>query len=367
MATPSFSIFNSEHAGNGNWRAFVKLCVWTLVLLAVLSFTALVLIDPYDSVSFSPDIKRVQVDKKQRFFYPALARRPQFDSALIGNSNIRLLRPARFNQLLGGNWANLAMNAASSWEQEKIFDVFLAERARVENVLVGIDYLWCYDRYADERFVGNNTEADFPAWLYDEDPSNNIPPLNLMTLEHAGLLALTNLGIRDNRFGEDGYTVFTNPMSDYNLEKARTKIYGSVTPKKILPVVPPFSMSTERREALPISALTRLDDMLGRLPGSARKILFFVPYHSYYQARPYSKQMVVWNECKRRAAHIASAYDNAFVLDFMIRSDITEQDSNYWDYKHYTVDVAEQLADLIGSAVNEGAENNNYLILHAPQ
>jgi hypothetical protein len=367
MAIRNFFISSSDNQSRSGWRAFVVAVATTLAFLLVFCFGFVVLIDPYDSVPFSPDLERIQVDKVQRLFYPALARRPQFDSALIGNSNIRLIKPSKLNQSLGGEWVNLGMNAASSWEQEQIFNVFVENHEDIENIFIGIDYLWCNNRFAHERFVGNNTEAGFPAWLYDKNIINNIPPLNLSTLNHAWLLALTNLGLREKKFGVDGYTVFTDPMSEYSIQKARRKIYGSDQPKKLQPVEPPIRMNTDEREALPISALSRLDAMLDKLPESTRKILFFVPYHSYYQARPGSRPKIIWDECKRRTVDIASRYKNSYVLDFMIRSKITREDANYWDYKHYTVPVAAQVAEMIGVAVNEGIENDNYKVLHTPE
>lgn len=186
-------------------------------------------------------------------------------------------------------------------------------------------------------------------------------------MQHAWLLFLTAAGLREPLFGDNGYTVFTDPISEYQLDKARRNIYGSVTPKKITPVEPAVKMNARQRGRIPISALNRLETMLDLLPEPTRIILFFVPYHSYYQAKPGSRKMVMWNECKRRVSKIASRYENAHVLDFMVRSQITREDSNYWDHKHYTVTVGDALTRMIGEAVAEGVESGNYRILHAPQ
>lgn len=306
-------------------------------------------------------------ENQQRFFYPSLAKDPAFDSALIGNSNIRLLRPDLLKASLGGEWVNLAMNAASSWEQEQIFNVFARNHTEIGNVFVGMDYLWCNDSYADQWFVGHRTRETFPAWLYDENTVNDLPPLTIGSLHHAWLLFLTAVGLREPMFGDDGYSIFTDPQSEYRLDKARRNIYGSVTPKKIERVEPAITMTANQRRRIPMTALDRLETMLDQLPESSRIILFFVPFHSYYQAQPGSRKMIRWNECKRRVTQIASRYNDAYVLDFMIRSEITRKDSNYWDHKHYTVTIGNMLSEMIGDAVADGTENTNYRILHAPK
>jgi hypothetical protein len=303
------------------------------------------------------------VDKIQRLFHPALARKEYFESAVIGSSNIRLLRPEQLNQVLGGSFVNLGMNAASSWEQQQIFNIFVRNHQQIGSVIFGIDYLWCNAKFADQKFVGANTEAGFPEWMYDERSDNNLPPLNLGSLKHAWLQFLAVSGIRASDIGRDGYTVFTKPMSQYRLGKARIDIYGSIEPKKKSAVHPPVKMTKKQRAEIPIPALQRLQDMLVSLPQDSRKILFFVPYHDFYQARRGSREAIMWRECKRRVVALASSTENAVVVDFMIPSPITKRDENYWDYKHYTVDVAELLTPLLGKAVQEGVDNPNYRLL----
>lgn len=367
MVIQNSSTSNSEGAGAETWQRFVTVLVSTLIILVTASYTFLLLVDPYNNIPFSPPFKRVQVEEnQQRHFYPSLARDPSFDSALIGNSNIRLLRPDLLKKSLGGDWVNLGMDAASSWEQEQIFNVFARNHENIKNIFVGMDYVWCRNSYAEQKFMGHRTEETFPAWLYDDSTTNDLPPLTLGSLQHAWYLFLTAAGVREQEFGEDGYTVFTDPPSEYRLDKARRNIYGSVTPKKIGRVKPPVKMTVKQRQKIPISALNRLDIMLNQLPESTRIILFFVPYHSYFQAKPGSRDMIMWDECKRRVVKLASAYNDAYVLDFMIRSKITREDSNYWDYKHYTVAVGDALTSMIGGAVAKGIEGENYRILHAP-
>ncbi len=348
------------------WRSFVRLATSTLVTLAMLCYGFVLFMDPYDNLPFSADFDRPQVASPQRLFYPALARKAHFDSAIFGNSNIRLLRPGQLNTLLDGQFVNLGMDAASAWEQEQIFRVFIRNHDSIKNVLFGIDYLWCMERYADMKFVGKNTPRVFPLWMYDERTDNNLPPLNSGSVKHSWRQLLVVTGVSENEYGSDGYTVFTKPSSEYDLNKARMNIYASSTPKEIEPVSPPHKMNSEERSKIPIPALDRLGTMLEALPDEARKILFFVPYHSYFQARPGSQQEIVWNECKKRAVDLASVNSNAYVLDFMIRSDITKKDSNYWDYKHYTVEIAEKLGVLIGAAINDGVEDENFRLLYLP-
>jgi hypothetical protein len=349
------------------WRRYVRVAMGTIIGVLALCYGFLLLVDPYDNLPFSPDFDRKQVISSQRFFYPALARNPRFDSAIIGNSSVRLLRPEQLNGSLGGNFVNLAMNAASSWEQRQIFNVFQRSHETIENVLIGIGvHNWCGEVGTHEKFIGMYTAKDFPEWMYDEKTSNNLPRLDTTSLHHAWKQLLYMTGMRGGRFGDDGYTVFTNPQSEYDIKKARFKIYSSTSPKERKPQLPPVEMSSTERSEIPLPALVWLWQMLDTLPSSTRKIIVFAPQHVYYQSTPGSRQEIVWAECKQRIAEVASTRSNAFVIDFMFPSEITTTDSNYWDPMHYNIHVAEKLGNLIGEAVIQRTGSSNHKLLYAP-
>ena len=83
-------------------------------------YAFVVLVDPFDTLPLSPPADRVPVATNARFAFPALARSPKFDSAIFGTSTSRLLRPAVLNAAFGARFANLAMNAATAYEQSRL-------------------------------------------------------------------------------------------------------------------------------------------------------------------------------------------------------------------------------------------------------
>ncbi|MDH3693537.1 MAG: hypothetical protein OER96_03070 [Gammaproteobacteria bacterium] len=348
-------IFNS----NQNWVSFLRIFVISLVALFVAGYVFILVIDPYDSLPYSIPASRVPVDDQQRFFHPALARNPDFDSAVIGTSNIRLLEPRRLNELLGGSFVNLGMNAASAYEQSRIFDVFSRHHANTKSVIFGIDYIWCNKQYFI-KIIPPRTVTDFPEWMYDEKITNDVLPYNGRVLNHAWRQFLHMAKLRNFTYGLDGYTVFTNPIDEYDIKKARRNIYQSEQPLENKPVEPPVLIGSDEIAALEYPAINYLSIMLNQLNIETAKIAIFVPYHYYFQSTPGSIEEIKWNECKRRIADTFHSYNNATVLDFMIKSGITTRDENYWDHKHYTEAVADQLAELIALGVLSNDENPNF-------
>ena len=82
---------------------------------------------------------RVPITGNARFSMPALARSQRFDSAVLGSSSSRLLRPEQLDALIGGRFANLAMNAATAWEQAQLLAVFARTHAQARTVVWGLD------------------------------------------------------------------------------------------------------------------------------------------------------------------------------------------------------------------------------------
>jgi hypothetical protein len=94
--------------------------------------------------------------------FPALARSDRFDSAVFGTSTSRLLRPVVLNAAFGARFVNLAMNAATAYEQTRLMAVFRRAHPEAHQVLVGLDLAYCRPGLPELKF----TPRPFPAWMY---------------------------------------------------------------------------------------------------------------------------------------------------------------------------------------------------------
>ena len=333
------------------WRGFWITALATAGGLSALLYAAIVVIDPYDTLWFSPPFERAPITTNQRFSYPAIARKARFDSVVIGTSTSRLLRPAKLEEVLGGRFANLSLNSGTAYEQSRIFELFARHHPKARTAIFGIDVVWCETGETYTRF----TPRPFPPWLYDEDPWNDLLHLfNLPSMEQAGRQAAFLMGLRAQKYARNGYANVLPTGVAYDLARVRQKIYGEAGPRRKAPVSPPVVLSEAERTAWNFPTHPLLREMLAALPEATRKIVVFVPYHQINQPAPGSRQAAFWRECKRRLTEIAEGFANAHVLDFMIRSKITLHDENYWDRLHTTVEVADWVSDLIARGVRTG-------------
>ena len=339
-----------------HWRKFWRTALSITLGGGLLLYAAILLVDPFDALSFSLPVERAPVVTNQRYSFPALARKDRFDSAVIGTSTTRLLRPANLDRSLGGSFVNLSMNSGTAWEQAQILDLFRRHHPSPRTVIIGMDIVWCRVEAEYEKL----TFRPFPPWLYDDNPWNDLlHHFDLKTIEQAALQLAYITGLQPARRGLDGYTNFLPPRSEYDLARARGHIYGQPEPKPFEPVVPPVDIDPATRNSWVYASHALLAEMLAELPDETTKILLLVPYHRYNQPRPGSEAAAQLEECKRRLTEMAATRPNGHVVDFMIDSEITRRDENYWDVLHYGVDVAARLADLIAEAAAGRADRDD--------
>ena len=339
-------------SGNNLWARFLKWFATGFIGLLWLAMALILLIVPYGVVPFSLPFKRDLTDLNQRYFYPLVVRQGGYDSLIIGTSSIRLMDPARLEKVMGGKFANLGMNAARAWEQWKLTDLYMREKGRPKNLVIGLDLVWCFGD-ADKR-ENRVTARLFPHWMYDENRWNDLLHLlNGKTLEISGRAIAVKLGLMPPRYGESGFRIFTPDEATYDLAKARQKLWLGNTQRKIVPVAPAIVLSRSQVQELPLPALDWLKDILHRTrTGKAPKtdvVLMWTPQHRVMLPVPGSKEAAVRDVCKQRVDALARQY-GAMVVDWGIYSPLTIDDSQFWDSMHYRLPIATHLVASIKDA-----------------
>jgi hypothetical protein len=337
----------SSTSSSDPWRRFCRRLLAGAVLAAAVIYGFIVLVDPFDTLPLSPPFDRGPVSTNARYAFPALARKPQFDSMILGTSTSRLLRPAVLDPLFEAHFVNLAMNSATAYEEWRLGEVFARAHAQARVALIGLDIVWCGTGDSLEKY----TPRAFPEWMYEDNRWRGyLEQFDLYSLEQAGIQFAELTGLRPPRYGRDGYTNFLPDDSAYDLARARGHLYPSGD-RGLAPVVPPVTMSGADRHALRFPAHPWLEDLLAQMP-EALKIVYFVPYHISVQPRAGSRDAIVWDECKARVAAIVAAAPRARLVDFMVESPVTTEDANYWDPLHYRLAIADWLARSLRAAAD---------------
>ena len=334
------------------WRRHLGLLVGIFAGANLALYLFVLSMNPYGNLPGVVLPRHVMTDDNQRYQYPSVVRSGRYDSLVIGTSTARLLDPRAFEAMLGGRFANVAMNAGTAWEQTQLANLFLRHAAKRHALVVGLDYVWCAEDADRERI----TFRGFPEWMYDDNPWNDLAYMyNTRAIEIAGRRLAAAVTSRKPRLPPDGYEVFTPPESAYDLAKVRLKLYGSGPHQPPPPQVPPATANDAERHAWRFPALLWLDDILG-FGKWDRAVLVFPPVHLAAQPQPGSLRDLKEAECKALTARIGASW-KAPVIDFRIASSITSRDENFWDPLHYRIGIAERVAKGIARALETGRDD----------
>lgn len=325
-----------------SWKNFIALCLISMVLCALLINAFILIIDPYDTLPFSPHWQRAPMCANQRFSYPMLTKRAEFDSAIFGTSTLRLMQPTVLNQKFNAKFVNLSMDGASFYEQIKMLDLFLKHHPAPKYIIFGIDFAWCDTGETLKKF----SNKPLPEWMYDKNPW--LHPLYMFNT-HTVMQAIRQLGyitkMKKPRFGLDGYTNFLPEFSQYDLVRARKHLYEK---KKILKETVPDNFESQ----LDIKPLAFMEAILNqKLPVTTQILFVFVPLHHHFQPSEHTCAGLALKKCKAKFIEFAQKKHNVQIFDFMIASEITLKDENYWDPMHYNLSVAARLMDSLEEGI----------------
>lgn len=324
-------------------------------VLAGASYALILGVDPYGNSPFSLPLERAPVSTNQRFSYPVLARSARFDSAIIGSSTLRLLDPDRLDEASGAKFVNLAMNSATAYEQMRIHALFLRHHPDARAVIIGIDDSWCRRESTVERY----TFREFPQWMYDENPWNDLRYMfNDKALENTVRLLELLAGKRAPKYEANGYRDFTLDFGTYDPRAVAARLYPNGRPAaRRIPDIPPQGQHPQWQFA----SHALLSEMLERTPPGTRTLLVFVPFHGDYLAR----SEALYRECKARVLAIAADH-KVTAIDYMRESPITREDDNYWDPLHYRAAVARIIEQDLGAVLDGRSEPQAWYGIYAP-
>ena len=325
-----------------SWSTYLKTFIVTVFLSVALVYLFIVLVDPYDNVPFSLPIERAPISTNRRFAYPSLARKKDFDSAIIGTSTARLLKPERLNQLTGDNWVNLAMNSATAYEQMQMLELFLRHHVEPKNIVIGIDDAWCHPANEVQKF----TFRPFPPWMYDENPWNDLLYLfNDKALENAVRLVEFLSGKRKAKYDRTGYRDFTEDFGEYDLKIVRER-FRSLAKKSLDLSHDDLVVANDEQVTRGRRFTFASHEFLRALSKEHRITIIFMPLNGSYLAGDKPR----YEACKRGVLQAVSEIPNIRQIDQMTINASTLDIENYWDPLHFRTEVAKGLEAAIAQS-----------------
>jgi hypothetical protein len=318
-----------------HWGRLLRRYVASTLIVGAAVVGLLLALDPYDTGRYSLLPAHGVANFGQRLAFASVARRPDVDAAIIGNSTIQLIDPARLSHLIGHKVVSLAVPGSGPVEQLALADYFRRQHPHNAdlNFVFGLDQSWC-------------TTADpitpsypFPFWLYSNDRLDYVVNMLRYKSFEAAARRLKLLAGLDRPARADGY-------HDYDTGKVWHPPEFDEAPS-------PNRQSGGQTLASDFTALPLLQRFLASVGPKARVVLVFPPRHVSAIPAAGSAAAAELDACKNAFRRLAETRSNTWMVDFLIDSQFTRREDDFWDTIHYRGPVAraieDRLADVLGS------------------
>jgi hypothetical protein len=333
----SISVSESATAARPSpWRRLLALYGASTLLFGAGLMALLLALDPYDTGRLALFGGYGVPHFGQRLTMASIARRADVDTAIIGNSTIQLLDPARLGAAIGGRAVTLATPGTGPREQIALARWLIDHhRAGLRGLVIGIDGTWC-------RGDGALPLANpFPFWLYAEDPGDYaLGLMRFKTLEAAAGKLRLILG-RAKPAPADGYDDYERDHVWHPMAAAEA-MGGPETPAEgAASAAPDFAAAPLLRQLLAV------------LPPEATVVLVVPPRYRAAAPAPGSPAAAQEQACLRLYGEIARGRPRTALIDFAARPAFSDAADLWWDPIHYRAPVAREMEAEIATALRE--------------
>jgi hypothetical protein len=303
-------------------------------ILGVTVATALIGSDPYDTGQLAVFRSYgVPASLGPRLAVASVARAPAMEAAIVGNSTIQLVDPARLGEAIGTRFVTLAIAGTGPLEQLAVARWFVRHHQQPKAIVFSLDRSWCE---ADGRIELPNP---FPFWLYSADWFEYaLGMLQLKTFESVQRKIKLMQGLAPP-LSADGYRDYESehPWNAEAAERASFATGGS----EFVSDPPNFA------------AVSLMRAFRAELPVAARVVFIFPPRHHSALPPPGSAAALFEARCKAAFRDLSERHARTFVLDLAVDSDIARDDHAFWDQVHYRGQVARLIEADVARALSD--------------
>lgn len=302
------------------------------ILLAIL--VVMVVVDPY--FHFHAPLKNISYRLySERYMNSGIAKNFEYDALITGSSMNQNFKTSQMDELWGTNAIKIPFSGAGFEEVKENIEIALNSKNDVKYVLWGLDY------------NGLNREFDwqgydeYPEYLYDENPWNDVSYIFNKTILFEGLVN----NLLWNLKGES-----TTSFDEYSSwEGGRGWESISKTYKRREEILPMEEISEE--EILRVTKnITENIVQLAKAYPDTEFLLFYTPYSALYWESIYRKGWLEKQlEMEQIATELMLECENIKLYSFCRETQITDDIENYRDKEHYVAEINDMIMEWIAA------------------
>jgi hypothetical protein len=310
------------------WRRVLWAYPVACALFALLAVVLIAGLDPFDTGRFALLGKYGVPGFGQRLTGASIARAPDTEAAILGNSTMQLVSPERLTELTGWRFVSLTMTFTGPTEQLATARWLVRHHDGVhgpalKGLVFGIDSTWCQ---ADGKL---DLAQPFPFWLYSDGTIEYVRSLVNMRGLDAVVHKIRLMTGAERPFRTDGYVNFEPEIASREAAAAKDFAIGARAVA---------ATGTGDFAAVPL-----LRDFLPSVPAATSVALVMVPHYYIDLPVPGTPAAEEAEQCKAKYRELAASRPHTAMLDFRKDDELTRDQHNFWDRNHYRMPIAKMI------------------------
>jgi len=303
---------------------FVK-CMVALGAALIVTALVMIIVDPYFHYHRPLSFLSYRL-YEERYINDGISRHFDFDGLITGTSMAQNFKPSQMDALFGTNSVKETFSGAGYQEISRNLDRTLSRNKNLKQVIWALDYNGLLREYDWVQY------EDYPTYLYDDNPFNDVSYLFNKSIFYHGVL--TNLAATLS--GTPGTTM--DEYSSWQWETGLERILSSYDRENVNTDVPK-GFGEEERLAVIKTITTNVTDVVNKYPDTAFYI-FYPPYSiCYWDSLNIKGTLPRQLMAEQTATELLLECPNVKLYNFFDQYEVICDTDYYSDDGHYSAEI----------------------------
>lgn len=300
-------------------------CMLTLIVLLVFILAVVVFVDPYFHYHKPLPFFSYRLSE-ERYINDGISRHFEYDAIITGTSMAQNFKPSEMDAVLETKSVKAPFSGAGYQELSENLERALQRNGELKTVLWAVDYNGLLRAYDWKKY------DDYPEYLYDNNPFNDVTYVFNKSILYHGVLPTLTMSL----LGESGTT-----MDDYSSWRNETGLRHIMLSYDRANVKPAENQDFDEEEYQMVTETIgkNIVDLVNKYPDT-EFLLFYTPYSiCYWDALNLKKTMFRQTEAERVATEMLLECPNVKLYNFFDQYDVICNTDYYNDDGHYSSEV----------------------------
>lgn len=322
---------------------FLK-CLAGLGLLLALTAAIVILVDPYFHYHKPFPFFSYRL-YQERYINDGISRHFDFDALITGTSMAQNFKPSQVDALFGTNCVKETFSGAGYQEISENLDRALSRNKELKTVIWALDYNGFFREYDWVQY------EDYPTYLYDENPFNDVSYLFNKAILYHGVLA----NVAATLSGSPSTTM--DEYSSWQQETGLDRILLSYD-RDHVDLNDPTDFGEEERRAVTETITLNVVNVVNKYPDTVFYI-FYPPYSiCYWDALNLKGTLSRQLMAEQTATELLLACPNVKLYNFFDQYEVICNPDYYSDDGHYSGEINARILNWIADGTGLVTKEN---------